>query len=50
MRFRLDIRKKYVTERIVKDWKRLPRDVVEPLFKVIFKIHGYVALRDVVKW
>lgn len=45
MRVRLDIRKK-----IVKNWKRLPRDVVDSPFEVILKIHGYVTLKDMVKW
>lgn len=49
MRFRLDIRKKYITEGVIRDWKRLPRNVVESPFQVIFKIQRYVALRDVVK-
>ena len=44
-RFRLVIRKKVFTERVIKHWNRLPRQVVESQSREVFVD---VALRDMV--
>ncbi|KFW02314.1 hypothetical protein N326_01190, partial [Eurypyga helias] len=47
-RFRLDIRKKFFTERVVKHWNRLPREAVDAPSLEVFKARLDEALSNLV--
>jgi len=49
-RFRLDIRKKFFTLRMVRPWHRLPREAVAAPSLAVFKARLDMALSNLVWW
>jgi len=49
-RFRLDIRKKFFTMRVVKHWPRLPREAVAAPSLEVLKVRLDGALSNLVEW
>ena len=49
-RFRLDIRRNFFTQRVVKHWNRLPKEVVDAPSLEAFKARLDVALGSLVCW
>jgi len=49
-RFRLNLRKKSFTMRVVRHWNRLPREVVDAPSLELFKARLDGALRNLVYW
>ena len=49
-RFRLDMRRKFFTQRVVRHWDRLPKEAVDAPYLQAFKARMDVALGSLVCW
>jgi len=49
-KFRLDVRQKFFTMRVVKHWNRLPREAVNARSLAVFKARLAGALSNLVWW
>jgi len=47
-KFRLDIKNNFFTERVLKHWNKLPREVMESPSQEAFKKRADIALQDMV--
>jgi len=49
-RFKLDIRRKFLTQRVVTHWNMLPMEVVDAPSKEAFNARLHVAMGSLVQW